>query len=539
MRTIRLALVTATLLATVVACESQPDLDAVSGEVSSILSGPPAASTPASVWTDTQTFYTARSHAPVWVTSRGLSKRAAAAREVIRSAAAHGLEPEQSDEQHLTQAEQALARADEDDRPRRLAEYDIRLTTAMLRVGRDVALGRTAPAQVDRRWKARRQSPDFPGALARAVDGDLDSWLSTLAPAHAEYGELQKGLAQLEAQEERGGWPVVPATTFKIGETNPAVRQLRQRLAASGDLDVAQAQQESVYDDALKEAVRKFQERHGLTPDGLAGRPTIAAMNVPLQERVRQLRLNLDRWRWMPDDLGDRHLFVNIPSFDLRVREQRTDVLSMRVVVGKPGNETPIFSGEMETVVFSPYWNIPDTIVEGETAPAIARDPDYIRRNNLEILRITRSGAQRLDPDDVNWDNPEELRQLAFRQRPGPGNALGHVKFLFPNPYSVYLHDTPADRLFSRQGRAFSHGCVRVEEPKALAEYVLRNDPAWTSEKIDRAMHSGDEQHVRLPAKLPVHIAYFTAWPDGSGGVRFHPDIYRLDIRQATPLARR
>jgi murein L,D-transpeptidase YcbB/YkuD len=201
----------------------------------------------------------------------------------------------------------------------------------------------------------------------------------------------------------------------------------------------------------------------------------------------------------------------------------------MKVVVGKLEHRTPIFSEMMTATVFSPYWNVPDSIVEGETAPAAARDPGFLRRNNIEILRRSKSGAAVVDPSTVNWDDAEELKALAFRQKPGAKNALGHVKFLFPNPYDVYLHDTPADTLFARPGRAFSHGCVRVEQPEALAQWVLKDMPEWTPEKIGAAMHAGEEQHVKLKQQIPVHIVYFTAWADAAGSVRVVPDVYGYD----------
>ena len=239
----------------------------------------------------------------------------------------------------------------------------------------------------------------------------------------------------------------------------------------------------------------------------------------------------------MPDDLGDRHLLVNIPYFHVVARENGKPVMDIRVVVGKPDQKTPVFSGEMQTVVFSPYWNIPDSIVEGETAPAVARDPAYLERNNIEILRMSKSGATPIDSASVDWDDESQLRQLAFRQRPGPGNALGRVKFLFPNEYDVYLHDTPSDSLFARPGRAFSHGCVRVEEPEALAKYILRGYSEWDDDRILEAMHSGVEKHVKLTASVPVHIVYFTAWVDDKGGLHFQPDIYGYDSKQPDPAA--
>ena len=279
----------------------------------------------------------------------------------------------------------------------------------------------------------------------------------------------------------------------------------------------------------LPAAVKSFQELHSIAATGVVDDKTLAALNVPLDWRIQQVAINLQRWRWMPDDLGERHFFVNIPYYHLVARESGKPVMDIRVVVGKPGNNTPIFSEDMETVVFSPYWNIPDTIAENETAPAVARDPNYLARQGIEILRVSASGTATLNASEVDWDNPEAVKGLVFRQRPGDGNALGHVKFLFPNPHNVYLHDTPADALFAKPGRAFSHGCIRVEEPEALAKYVLKGYPEWDDEAIFAAMRSGVEKHVKMKTKIPVHIAYFTAWVDENGGLHFQPDIYGYD----------
>lgn len=249
------------------------------------------------------------------------------------------------------------------------------------------------------------------------------------------------------------------------------------------------------------------------------------------------IALNMDRWRWMPDDLGDRHLLVNIPAFHMTAREHGRAVLDMKVVVGTTDHATPIFSGNMKTIVFSPYWNVPDSIAEGETAPAAARDPGYLARNNIDILRIAKGDTSIVSPSDVDWDNPDELKALSFRQRPGAGNALGHVKFLFPNKYDVYLHDTPADALFARPGRALSHGCVRLEQPEELANYVLRDSPEWNDKRIREAMHAGTEKQVALKEEIPVHIVYFTVWPNDTGGVDSWADLYGYDAKQADHLA--
>jgi murein L,D-transpeptidase YcbB/YkuD len=244
----------------------------------------------------------------------------------------------------------------------------------------------------------------------------------------------------------------------------------------------------------------------------------------------RTIAHNLERWRWLPDDLGSRHFLVNVPGFHLFARENGKVVLDMRVVVGKRGDETPLFSDEMETVVFSPYWNVPETIALEETAPAVAADPEFLVRNNMEILD---ADGEVVSADEIPWDDEGALSAYRFRQRPGPTNALGYVKFLFPNKHAVYLHDTPADALFKKIGRAFSHGCIRVEEPEKLASYVLRDQPDWTRPAIEKAMRAGTERHVKLAQKIPVHIVYFTAWVDEQGALEFINDVYGYDARQA------
>jgi murein L,D-transpeptidase YcbB/YkuD len=248
-----------------------------------------------------------------------------------------------------------------------------------------------------------------------------------------------------------------------------------------------------------------------------------------IDTRIRVVEVNLNRWRLLPDDLGTRHFMINIPQFHLVAREAGRPVLDMRVVVGRPADHTPVFSDEMESVVFSPYWNIPERIAQTETAPAVMRDSDYLEQQNIEVLRASGRGLERIDADEVDWEDPSALKRVVLRQQPGPGNALGSVKFLFPNAFDVYLHDTPADRLFARQSRAFSHGCVRVAEPEALARYVLRDQPEWDATRISQAMASGSERHVKLTSKIPVHLVYFTAWVDDHGRLQFAPDIYKHD----------
>ena len=470
-------------------------------------------------------FYDGRHDTPAWLTGTS-RKRATAAVAVIQSAPAHGLRAADYGEPALSQA--IAATHDESDAAR--AQLDATITAALLTLGRDVAIGHTSPPP-ESHWKPRRQAPDLAGTLSAAAQGDVTSWLNDVRPRHPEYAALQKALATLQALDDQSEWPTVPKSIVKPGSSGPAVVAIRRRLAASGELPASESgpNPSPVFDANVQSALRAFQEHNGLKATGALDAATIAAMNVPLAERIRQVALNLERWRWMPDDLGDRHFIVNIPYFHLFAREHGKPVKDIRVIVGQPGKETPIFSADMTTVVFSPYWNIPDSIVEGETAPKVARDPEFLAKNNIEILRVTKSGTSTVDPSKVDWDDVQSLKELSFRQKPGDKNALGHVKFLFPNPFDVYLHDTPTDNLFGRTGRAFSHGCVRVEEPEELAKYVLRGYPEWDEAHILEAMNAGVEKQVKLTQPIPVHIVYFTAWVDEAGGLHFQPDIYGYD----------
>jgi len=285
----------------------------------------------------------------------------------------------------------------------------------------------------------------------------------------------------------------------------------------------------SVFDAATREALKRFERRHGLAADGRLDREVRAALNVPVEDRIRQIELNLERWRWLPDTLGDRYVLVNIPTYHLTAVDHGQIGLQMRVVTGKQDSPTPIFSDEMTTVVFSPYWNVPPDIARNETMPAVMRDPGYLGRNNLEVVR----GGRVLDPWSVDWSRPGDVQ---FRQRPGAHNALGGVKFMFPNQFDVYLHDTPADALFARVERDYSHGCVRLEQPFEMARWVLQDRSEWTPEKIQAAMSSGREQHIALKHHIPVYIVYETVWVDDDGTEEFRKDVYGHDARQERVL---
>lgn len=359
-----------------------------------------------------------------------------------------------------------------------------------------------------------------------------------LAPGDYDHARLQQAVAALNDKKASAGVDSLAALDVALtqslvalgrdvalGRTTPDAidarwKPMREAPDFSGTLTQALNTSVATWLDTIR-------PQH---PEYAALQKVLASGNTADRDRIA---LNMERWRWMPDHLGDRHLLVNLPAFHMAAREHGKSVLDMKVVVGTLEHETPIFSGEMNSVVFSPYWNVPDSIADDETAPAAARDPSYLARNNIEILRISKGGTTIVDPSDVDWDDEDTLKTLSFRQRPGADNALGHVKFLFPNKYDVYLHDTPADALFARPGRAFSHGCVRLEQPEELANYILGDRPEWTPERIRTAMHAGTEKHVTVKPVIPVHIVYFTAWPNGRGGVDSWPDLYGYDAKQA------
>jgi L,D-transpeptidase YcbB len=401
----------------------------------------------------------------------------------------------------------------------------------------DLADGLADLAHADPAWQIRPEKFDPAVSLEKALASNtVDASLAELTPAHPQYRALRTVLADYKQKASKGGWPAVPiALKLTPGQRSPQLHPLATRLAASGDYSgrIPAANEPAVYGTELQEAVKRFQRRHGLMDDAVVGPPTVAELNVPLATRIGQLELNLERWRWLPRDLGSRFVLVNIPEYRLEVWESGRVPLTMRVVVGKQDTPTPIFTDEMTYLVFSPYWNVPPDIAKGETLPEALKDPAFLERTNMEVLDAS---GKPVDPSAIELDDPTQYR---FRQRPGEGNSLGLVKFMFPNQYNVYLHDTPADSLFARAARSFSHGCVRVEQPLALAAYVLRDQPEWTRTRIEEAMSAGEERIVKLRGAIPVYLGYWTARVSADGVMQFRKDIYGIDARLNRLLADR
>lgn len=427
--------------------------------------------------------------------------------------------------------------------PANLAAFDLEMTVSAMRYMADLHFGRANPGLYHSRADEYEELADMPGFLRQLVSAaDPVKPLDALEPPYPGYRRTEQALRQYLALAARGPLPVlpVPAKPVEPGAAYGPAAQLAEILARWGDLraeDTAAAQP-GTYAEPLVSAVKKFQARHGLDADGRLGKSTVAQLNVPPQVRVQQLGLTLERWRWAPHSFPRPPVVVNIPEFRLRALNAAylTDV-EMKVVAGKAyGHKTPVFSADMKSVVFRPYWDVPYSITRAELAPKIEKDRTYLSANRYEVVDAAGNVVSE------NAASAARLRDgtLRVRQLPGPENALGLVKFLLPNEHNVYLHSTPAKELFEKSRRDFSHGCIRVEKPEELAGWVLRNEkPEWTPERIRDAMNGDATLQVTLSRPIPVLIVYATAVVMETGEVRFFDDIYHEDALLERALADR
>lgn len=465
-------------------------------------------------WTEMGAFYGKRGYQPAWFTPSGLRPQAAELIQAIPALGVDGLEVRRYQPGRLQAKVDEMKEVKSFDDPqtqRQLVDLDVELTYTYLSLAAHLASGRLQPEKLRVEWYTKPRNVDLDARLGQALvaedAGEIVKILRGLTPPHPEYQRLAQALAGYRAAAAKGGWgSVPPGPELEKGDRGPRVTALRNRLTAPGA---------DVYDDALAAAVSSFQQRHGLEVTGKVDEETLAELNVPVADRIRQLQVNMERWRWLPGSFGDRYILVNVPEFKLDLVEGGKPVYTMRVVVGKEQSRTPAFSDKMTYLELNPAWNIPTTIAREEILPKVAADPGYLARNNMEVV----PGTDRL------------------RQRPGPDNPLGKIKFMFPNEYDIYLHDTPADHLFSRTERDFSHGCIRLEKPVEFANILLKGDPKWTPESLQAALDSGEQKTITLEHPLPVHILYWTAWVEPNGSVQFRKDIYGHDEQLEKALA--
>ncbi|WP_413203480.1 L,D-transpeptidase family protein [Rhodospirillum sp. A1_3_36] len=496
-------------------------------------------------------FYAARHWVPQWVAndvvggangSVGLTPRGHRLLEALDGVAAQGLD---SQAYRLGEIRRLVAKGDLTS----LAQAEIRSSAAAMTHLFDLLLGQTRRfMSFDKRLALLETEERLDGVNLLANAGaapDAAVFFAGLAPDTDQYGRLIAGLANTRAQIEKGAaWgdpiPVEGRPSIKPGERDDRLPALRKRLLATGDLvgpevDFLGYDAPLILDPVTEGAVRQFQARHGLATDGVPGAKTIARMNVSPQELRSAVEVALERWRLLPRDLGGAYVLVNVPQFELFVMEGRRVALTMPVAVGREGFETPLFSDSIKYMEFNPYWNVPISIAQNEVIPKQVNDPDYLAKTGFTVVTRTAQRDPVIDHATVDWSKIGSAAQgYRLRQEPGPKNPLGTVKFMFPNKYAVYLHDTNSRYVFSRSDRAVSHGCIRVGDPKGLADYLLANNAGLPS-KVADDFKGASPQIVRLKRSLSVHLAYITAWGLEDGSIRFSQDVYGKDpvLRQA------
>jgi murein L,D-transpeptidase YcbB/YkuD len=469
-------------------------------------------------------FYAARDYAPVW-SSEARSDELFA---LLATADSHGLD---ASDYYLPQLRQLREQYRSGNDPALGAALDLLLTESLVRFGYHQRFGKVNPARMEPTWNFTRQfrpGRDPLSALqemvvAPSLQGLLEKWIER-APL---YRALQDALAQYRRIARAGGWPVIAAgPTLREGDTDARVPDLRRHLIIGGDLPPAANAADAHFDAALAAGIRAFQQRHALAADGAVGAATLAAMNVPAAARIDQLRLSLERARWVADDTAGEVIVVNIAGSDVFAARNGQRFWTRRAVVGRITRQTPVFRGSMTWLELNPTWTVPPTILREDVLPRLRRDPAYLREHDLSVLDAR---GRVINPDTIDWQKVGNRPSYTFRQGPGPRNSLGRIKFMFPNPHAVFLHDTPSRNLFERTERLFSSGCVRIEDPLSLAEILLADPARWNQQSLQAAIDTGRTQTLRLPRPWPVLILYWTAELDAAGRVRFLPDVYDRD----------
>ena len=451
-------------------------------------------------------FYTHRRFAYAWFDSKGMIEQAGNLFNKIENISDEGVPVQILYEEEFHKLMDNDSTVSFTEKANSTAE--LMLTAQYFFYAKQVWSGLGAKAMRATDWGLPRKKLSYEAFLDSLLEVPSSAFMQT-EPVYRQYGLLKSFLKQYRSIEESGKWKPIKADkkSYRLNDSSKVIIEIREHLFLLGDLK--SNNQSPVFDIELENAVKNFQQRYGIKDDGIVGNSMLAELNYPIAKRLEQIIVNMERCRWLPVSLKTDYIVINIPEYKFHAYEHDSLVWSMNVVVGTVLNKTAIFNGLMNNVVFSPYWNVPPGIMKNEILPAIRRDKNYLERNHME------------------WNGN------AVRQKPGPWNALGKVKFLFPNSHSIYLHDTPSKSLFSQDKRAFSHGCIRVEDPKRLAMYVLRHQTEWNETRIDSALNAEKEMYVRIKEPIPVFIAYFTSWVDRSGRLNLRNDIYKRDARLA------
>jgi murein L,D-transpeptidase YcbB/YkuD len=472
-------------------------------------------------------FYTRRDFTPAWVRDQQLD----ALSELADTAIRFGL---RAVDYPIARVDGLRVAARHGGSPAERADLDILATETLIRIGYHLRFGKVNPQRLDPSWNFQRRikpGVDPVDTLSAIIESEsMVEQVTALSGPGVIYQRLVEELARYRAIEAAGGWPDVPAgETLKPDAVDPRVVAIRARLTVTGDLDGGSVAEPERYDAPLEAAVKRFQARHGLEPDGVIGKQSYEALNLPVSVKIDKLRASLERARWVSHGAQeDRHfVLVNIAGFQLHLIRDMEPVWNARIQVGRPYRQTPVFRGEMEYLVFNPTWTVPPTILAKDVLPRLKKDPGYLSAQNMEVL--DRDGRP-VNAASIDWASasPRGFPYM-LRQRPGPENALGRVKFIFPNSHLVFLHDTPSQSLFDRADRTFSSGCIRVENALDLAEILLADTGEWNRKAVDDVLESGKIRTVHLKQRLPVYLLYWTADVDDSGTAHFYRDVYDRD----------
>ena len=399
---------------------------------------------------------------------------------------------------------------------------ELLLTSTFFQFAQKVYGGTTSSLR-DLEWFIPRKKKDYKMLLDSLVLASNGQTIQE--PVSVFYTQLKDKLKQYRQIQKAGGLPAISSDKklLKQGDTASCIKAIKQNLFLTGDLLINNKSID--FDDSLESSVKRFQRRMGLLISGRVDQLSIAEMNKSIDFRIQQIMVNMERLRWMPVNMENNYLLINIPEYKLHVYENGTTNWNMNVVVGKGATQTNIFKGNISEVVLNPYWNVPTSIVNNDILPHLKRNVSFISKNNMEI----RSGITVVNPYSVNWHKYKNAIPYTVRQKPGKNNSLGKIKFLFPNSFNIYLHDTPSKDLFGQSKRAFSHGCIRLEEPLKLAYYISKDNTSWTNNRIDSVLTTDNETSISIQHRMPVYIVYFTAWVSSDGQMNFRNDIYNLD----------
>ncbi len=474
-------------------------------------------------------FYQTREYTPLWLDTNGPTQQAKYLFETLTNSWQHGLYPND----YLADQINSLWYFQT---PAHLAQLDLLLTKGLLRYLTDINIGRINPCLLAPELfsGARNTAIDISALLVKSVESaNIKDFLNSQLPSHQEYILLKNTLFRYRKLAEEFTFPVIPqGQSLKPGMYDSRIDSIARRLYISGDLSDTSIIQRKQYNDDLVEAVKKFQIRFNLEPDGIIGQQTIKALNTPIEELIKRILINMERWRWLPRTMANKQVLVNIAGFQLTALEKKQISTQMRVIVGKTYQKTPVFSDSIRYVVINPYWNIPDNIAINDIVPNQIADPEYIKNNNIKIFSSWNDDTQEIQPESINWGSiGKNIKRYRLRQDSGPLNSLGRIKFIFPNKHHVYLHDTPSRNLFSKSQRALSHGCIRISKPEELAIFLLKdNRRAWNLEKVRQQIKSGARKIVPLDDAAGIHLLYRTVSVDPvSEEVFFFSDIYGRD----------